>query len=294
LPSKLPVPSPAGDLPRRGEYVGPYRVHGEIGRGSLGVVYRAVDPQTRRWVALKLARPGARESEEELRAEARRTSRFRHRNVIRAYASGEYEGRPFLALELLDGEDLASRIDRIGRLPMAEVLAIAHDVARGLAALHRQGVVQRDLKPTNVRVTAAGRAKILDLGTPAAQRRRIPGGGFEYFGTPEYSAPEQCMCQERRIGPATDLYALGVMIYEMVAGRPPFDHARTTRVLREQVSGRAIPLADIRPTIPERLATLVEHLLEKEPAKRPRRAGGVALELSRIAAERGERMSRRG
>jgi serine/threonine-protein kinase len=269
--------------------VGPFRIFCEIGRGSLGVVYRAMDTSRRRWVAVKLARPGAYQSEDELRAEAALTTSMHHRNVIRAFASGEDHGRPFLALELLDGEDLACRIDRRGRLGLSETLGIARDVARGLAALHRRGIVHRDLKPTNIRIMASGRAKIIDLGTPAAARRRLPTGGFEYFGTPEYSAPEQCLCQEELIGPATDLYALGVLIYEMLSGRPPFDDPSTTRVLANQVRGRVIPLDSLSAELPMSLGVLVTRLLEKDVRRRPQRAGPVAVELDRI--ETGSRVS---
>jgi len=284
IPGSRPdEPHPDG-LPRRGDLVGPFRIFCEIGRGSLGVVYRAMDTGRRRWVAVKLARPDAYQSEEELRAEAVLTSSLHHRNVIRAFASGEDHGRPFLALELLDGEDLACRIDRRGKLDISETLGIARDIARGLAALHRRGIVHRDLKPTNIRIMASGRAKIIDLGTPAAARRRLPSGGFEYFGTPEYSAPEQCLCQEDRIGPATDLYALGVLIYEMLAGRPPFDDPSTTRVLRCQVKSRVVPLETVHSELPWRLGVLVARMLEKDVERRPQRASQVAVDLDRIRA----------
>lgn len=269
-------------LPNRGDLVGPYRIVDEIGRGSLGVVYRAMDTKAARMVAVKVPRPGAHEAEEELRSEARLTARFRHRNIVRTLGSGQHEGIPFLALELLDGEDLATRIDEGGALAIEEALRIGADVARGLSALHRIGVVHRDLKPTNVRLCDDGRAKILDLGTPGALRRRLPRGGFEYFGTPEYSAPEQCTCEEAKIGPATDLYALGILLYEMISGRPPFNDRRTTKVLRDQVNARVVPLEDLRADIPGGLADLLQRLLRKDPMLRPQRAGAVALELEKL------------
>lgn len=281
----LPQGSPHPDgLPRRGDRLGPFRIHSEIGRGSLGVVFRARDERHDRWVAVKVARPDAAYGEEELRAEARLATAFHHRNIVHAYETGECEGRLYLALELLDGEDLASLIDREGALPLPRTLELARDIACGLVVLHRRGIVHRDLKASNIRVTAEGRAKILDLGTPSAANRRLPGGRYEYFGTPEYSAPEQCACDERRIGPATDLYAFGILLYEMLAGRPPFCDRRTTRVLRMQVHDRPPPIATFCPAVPDRLVDLLARLLEKDPTARPQRAALAVVEIDRLRA----------
>jgi serine/threonine-protein kinase len=223
-----------------------------------------------------------RDAREELQEEARTTSRFHHRNICRCLGSGEVDGIVFMTLELLEGEDLGTHLDRVGSLEVDAALTVGADVARGLAALHRRGVIHRDLKPANIQVTPDGRAKILDLGTPAARRRRLRSGGFEYFGTPEYSAPEQCRCQEALVGPQTDLYALGILLYEMLSGRPPFSFPSTTRTLREQVRGRPVDLERLRDGLPYPLLRLIRRLLVKEIESRPRSARHVATQLERV------------
>jgi serine/threonine protein kinase/tetratricopeptide (TPR) repeat protein len=197
--------------------IGPYQLLHQIGEGGMGKVFAALDERLERTVALKLLiDDGATESRERFWREAKLAAQLNHPNICQVYDVGEEESQPYLAMELLDGEPLATRIAR-GPIEVGEALAIITDVLNGLAALHRQGIVHRDLKPTNIFLVSTG-AKLLDFGlarslAPTDVELTQPG---LLIGTPRYMAPEQWVAQP--VSPATDLFAASSILYEMLSG----------------------------------------------------------------------------
>lgn len=269
-----------------GAELGDYRVEALLGVGSVGSVYRAVQRSTGRGVALKLLRPevaAERKSARRFQREAEAVRLMAHPNVVRVIDSGVVDQVPFLAMELLRGPTLQAVLRDQGPLPPARAVTIAEQIALGLGEAHRRGLVHRDLKPGNVILVDEGgftRVKVLDFGlvgfVDEAASTRLTREGF-LLGTPAYMAPEQ-VGDARQVGPAADLYALGVVLYEMLSGRPPF-----TGSLRDVV------LAQIRETPPRlegfgRLGELVHALLDKAPERRPAGADEVAMSLGGLAA----------
>jgi CRP-like cAMP-binding protein len=256
---------------RPGAVVGRFELVRELGRGGFGVVWEAKDLQLRRDVAFKAIRrrSPSEPAGQRLLHEAAAAARLSHPNIVTLYDLGHGEYGPYLVLELLRGESLARRLGS-EPLPPAEVLPIASQVAAGLAHAHEHGVVHRDLKPANVFLCTSGQVKLLDLGIALAAGRRNPGGG-----TPHYMAPEQ-----RRGAPEderSDVFALGVLMYRMLAGKLPFGDAPAA------VLGEAPPLA-----VPgaSRLVKLVRRMLQVDPTARPRDAAAVLAELRAIEGGR--------
>jgi len=210
-----PEESPALPSLQPGQVIGRFELVRELGRGGFGVVWEALDRELKRKVAFKLVRPGKGSGgADQLQREAEVVARLSHPNLVTLYDVGRCEQGAYLILELLRGETLHARLDR-DPLPIAEAMAIAVDVARGLACAHAEGVVHRDLKPSNVFLTERSGAKILDFGLAHAfGRRRVSGG------TPAYMAPEQW--EESPEDERTDVFALGVMLHRMLSGEYPF------------------------------------------------------------------------
>jgi tetratricopeptide (TPR) repeat protein len=273
-----PAGTPADPL--AGRQISHFRILERIGGGGMGVVYRALDLELGREVALKFLHPRHEDASRDqirFRREAQAAAALDHPNIGTIYEVGEREGRGFIAMALYDGETLgrraAGRPDR--RLPAAEAAAIAGQLASALAAAHTAGVVHRDLKPENVMVLRDGRVKLLDFGLA----RRVDSPGITEqgvaVGTAAYMAPEQLRGEEA--GPAADLWALGVVLYEMLAGRHPFGGQRQGMmhsILHEDFH----PLREARPDAPPPLERIVARCLAKEPRERWS-AGEVLAEL---------------
>lgn len=290
---RLEPPQAAEELGR----LGPYRVLQLLGAGGMGVVFLAEDPQLRRRVALKIlkpalaARPGYRVR---FLREAQATAALEHPRIVPIYQVGEAGGSAFLAMQFLHGETLEARLDREGRLPVAEVLRLGREVAAGLAAAHDRGLVHRDIKPGNIFLeqdaehSLSPRVKILDFGLALA-----PAEGPNLtdpavvLGTPGYMAPEQAWGQG--VDARTDLYGLGMVLYQMAAGAPAFAGLDTAAWLSALSHGPRRPLREARPEMPVELSTLVERLLAPNPADRPRSAREVDATLDAIAVGRPRR-----
>jgi serine/threonine protein kinase len=221
--------------------VGPYRILRKLGEGGMGAVFVAHDPRLDREVALKVIRADTAQAGagERLLREARAAARVNHPNVCQIFDTGEEDGEPYLVMELLEGESLARRLDR-GALPPAEALGVAAQVLSGLAALHARGVVHRDLKPGNIFLASHG-VKVLDFGLakPATQGDRteieLTRSGV-VLGSPRYIAPEQW--EGQAASPASDLFALGAVLFEMLAGRPAFGGSTIAEVCCAVLTGR--------------------------------------------------------
>jgi non-specific serine/threonine protein kinase len=248
---------------------GRYRILHELGRGGMGVVYKAHDPKLDRFAALKFLPAGLRaddQAKSRFMAEARAASALDHPNICTIYDIGEAsDGRLFIAMAYYEGETLSERIDR-GPLPVEECVEVAIQVADGLERAHEAGIVHRDIKPANIVLTSRGHAKILDFGVA-----KLEGGSDELtqpgmiMGTPAYMAPEQLVGEDS--GPTADLWSLGVVLYEMLTARRPFVGDKAA-VLRAIVREHPASVASLRAEVPEALSDIVQKLLAKSPAER--------------------------
>jgi serine/threonine-protein kinase len=292
-PAGPPAPAPA---------VGPgrYEILGELGQGGMGVVYKARDPRLKRLVALKMVLGGAYAGRERLarfRAEAEAVARLRHGNIVQIYEVGEYAGGHYIALEFIEGDTLAQRLAQ-SPLPPREAAALVHTLAGAVHYAHEQGIVHRDLKPANILLAAPGFAaeagpqaaeltpKITDFGL--AKRLAEDGGRTQtgdVLGTPSYMAPEQADGRVRETGPATDVYALGAILYEALTGRPPFKAPSVVETLQQVRSQEPVPPRRLQPHVPRDLETICLKCLEKEAAKRYPSAAALAEDLRRFLGE---------
>jgi serine/threonine protein kinase len=264
-----------------------YEVLEELGRGGMGVVYKARQPALDRLVALKMIRGGALAGPGQVarfRAEALAVARLRHPLIVHIYDVGEQDGCPFLAIEFVDGGSLAERLNGTP-LPPDRAAELVSTLARATDYAHRQGIVHRDLKPANVLLTTDGTPKISDFGLAKRldEAAGLTGSG-ELLGTPSYMAPEQAGGKAAAVGPAADVYALGAILYECLTGRPPFK-AETALETLEQVRGRdPVSVRLLQPKVPRDLETICLKCLVKEPARRYPSGQALADDLSRFRA----------
>ncbi len=268
--------------------LGRYRIEEKLGEGGMATVYLARHALVDRLVAIKILNDNLSKDpklRERFRREARNASAIQHPHVIEIHDYGETEEDvPFLVMELLEGEPLSARIAR-GALPPDEAARIGLQVARGLARAHDLDVIHRDLKPDNIFLARSAEgeehAKILDFGIARSLHdERLTRAG-ELFGTPQYMAPERIA--DADAGPSADIYSLGVILYEMLSGAPPFQGDVLTALLLAHLNQAPEPLSRRAPGIPEELERLVMRLLAKKPEERPVDAHEVARELERFA-----------
>ena len=255
-----------------------YRIIGLIGHGGMGEVYRADDLKLGQPVALKFL-PQKLASEpafiERFYAEVRHARGVSHPNVCRVYDVGEIDGRHFLSMEYVDGEDLASLLRRIGRLPQDKAIEIARELCAGLAAAHDKGVLHRDLKPGNVMIDGRGRAKITDFGLAVAVDD--DKGGAEVSGTPAYMAPEQLAGRGSSV--QSDIYALGLVLYELFTGRKAFEAATLAEWRRKHAEEQPTSPSTVTPGFDPVVEGVILRCLEKDPKARPRSVAAVAAAL---------------
>ncbi len=278
-------PAAAGEI----GMLGRFRIKKELGRGGMGAVYLALDTRLERQIALKVMLPKAaanQSAKERFIREARSAARITHDNVIGILDADEIDGIPFIALPFLQGYPLDQYLKKKGNPSFAQVLKIGREMAMGLAAAHELGIVHRDIKPGNVWLEAPnGRVKILDFGLAKPQddensSRELTHSGA-IMGTPAYMAPEQAAghkCDHR-----ADLYSLGTVLYRLVAGRTPFEHASGMMGLLTALAIEAPQRVEsLNPSVPPALAELIHQLLEKNRDLRPQSAKEVAERLIAI------------
>jgi tetratricopeptide (TPR) repeat protein/predicted Ser/Thr protein kinase len=264
---------------------GDYELLGELGRGGMGVVYKARQTKLDRLVALKVIRAGEHSSAEERRRfdrEARAVARLHHPHVVQVYDLGEADGRPFFAMEYVEGTSLARRLDGTP-WPADRAAALVEASARAIHYAHGQGIVHRDLKPANILLTADGQPRITDFGL--AKWLDGPGKGSETgqaLGTPSYMAPEQAGGNGRPVGPPADVYALGTVLYELLTGRPPFRAATALETAVQVLKDEPVRPGRLRPGLPKDLETVCLKCLEKDPPKRFASAEALADDLRRF------------
>ena len=249
-----------------------YQVDAEIGRGGMAVVYRAMDTKLRRAVALKVLPPELAFREEVKRRflrEAQMAAQLSHPHIVPIYAVDESSGLVYFAMGLVDGDPLSKLLFSEPRPPIATVRRVLREVADALQYAHSQGVVHRDIKPDNILIeSATGRAVVTDFGIARAAQgdTRLTGTGIA-VGTPAYMSPEQAL-GEREVDGRADIYALGIVGYQMLAGELPFQAANTPSMLMKHLSEPPRPLLDLRPDLPASLASAIERALLKAPADR--------------------------
>jgi WD40 repeat protein/tetratricopeptide (TPR) repeat protein len=293
-----------------------YEILGELGRGAMGVVYKARQLSLNRVVALKVVRKGELAGSEELLrflAEAEVVARFQHPNIVQLFESGRHNGLPFFTLEHIDGGSLASRI-RETPLPPREAARIVEALAHGVQYAHQYGIVHRDLKPGNVLLAPASGG-----GGGTASLSTTPGGGGDapprpeaganwtpkitdfglakrvqagpgltqtgvVLGTPSYMAPEQARGDNRNVGPVADVYALGAVLYECLTGRPPFKGPTSVDTLLQVLNDEPVPPTQLQPRTPRDLETICLRCLQKDPNRRYASAADLAEDLRRYQA----------
>ncbi|WP_243288372.1 serine/threonine-protein kinase [Geothrix terrae] len=262
--------------------VGPYRVGPLLGRGGFSSTYLAWHQETGQEVALKLPHPHRLDDSEfqlRFRREAQLGAQLDHPNLVRILDPGPPEGVPYLAMEYIPGPTLDQRLKEGGPLPIEEARAIALDVARAMAYAHGRGVVHRDLKPGNILLTGAG-ARVMDLGIARVMDAATVTTTYAFLGTPLYAAPEAQL--KTHVGPAADRYSLGVILFHMLAGAPPFQGETPFEILDRHRTAQPPDLRSLRPEVPPVLARLVARLLDKEPDQRPDDEEVVNLLMGRI------------
>jgi eukaryotic-like serine/threonine-protein kinase len=267
-----------------------YRIERRLAQGGMGVVYRARQTSLNRWVAIKMILAGDHADDNErkrFRTEAMAVGQLQHPNIVTIHEVSEHQGKPFLALEFVEGGSLAEKIRR--EPPTARQAAdLTETLARAMQIVHEQGIVHRDLKPANILLTAAGVPKITDFGLAkqfeagAAASGQTKSGSV--LGTPSYMAPEQAAGKIREIGPLADVYALGAILYEMLTGRPPFRAESTAATLLEVIQKDPVPPRRLQPRIHRDLETICLKALAKEPAARYASSLALAEDLARFNA----------
>jgi serine/threonine protein kinase len=259
-----------------------FSVFGEIGRGGMAVVYRAQQHHLDRPVAIKVLRKDAPpDLRERFRIEVEALGRLRHSNIAQAFAAGESGGRPYLAVEFLDGGNLADKLRR-GPLPPTAAATLTEALARAAHYAHENGVVHRDLKPANIIFAADGTPKIADFGLA---RQSLAGLGTrtgDLLGTPSYMAPEQAAGRSHQSGPAGDVYSLGAVLYESLTGRPPFRGESLVETIEQVQSQPVTPPRQIVPNVPADLEAICLKCLAKQPAARYFTAGLLADDVRRF------------
>ncbi len=255
---------------------GRYELLGILGGGGFATVYRALDPALGREVALKALLPHLAADQvirQRFLGEARAIAGLHHPNIVTVYDVGEADGRPFFAMELIAGDTLAAALTASGRFEPARAVEVLSSLCGAVDALHAAGLVHRDIKPANVMIEPGGYVVLMDFGIARSQGGSSYTQAGDSIGTPRYMAPEQVRGVE--VGPAADVYALGVLAYELLSGKPPFV-GDTASVLHAQVYEPPPPLRDARPGLPEGVYTAIDAALAKSPAGRPASPGAFA------------------
>ena len=261
-----------------------YEILGELGRGGMGVVYKARQLALKRVVALMMVLDGAHAGAARLarfRAEAEAVAKLQHPNIVQVYEVGEVGGRPYFSLEFVEGGSLDRKVKGT-TLPPREAAALVEKMARAMHVVHQQGIVHRDLKPANVLLTADGTPKITDFGLAkdlgSASGQTASGA---VMGTPSYMAPEQAGGKAEEIGPLSDVYALGAILYELLVGRPPYKGATVMETLLQVTRDEPVAPSLLVAKVPAELETICLKCLEKAPRKRYESAEHLAMELRR-------------
>ncbi|AMV36647.1 serine/threonine-protein kinase [Planctomyces sp. SH-PL62] len=269
--------------PVQGQRLGKYELIDELARGGMGVVYKARDTALNRVVAIKMILSGAMATEaerERFRREAALAAKLDHPNVVPIYEVGEQDGFLYFTMRLVEGGSLAGRLDRYREDPMA-LADLIEVLARAVQYANEQGFIHCDLKPSNILIDRDGVPQITDFGLArqASRDDSITASGA-VLGTPSYMAPEQASGEREAIGPATDVHGLGAILYELLAGRPPFRMATTMETVMQAIYCDPIPPRELRPQVPRELEHICLKCLEKSPKDRYPTAEALSADLA--------------
>jgi hypothetical protein len=273
-------------VPPQPERIGKYEILCQLGRGGMGTVFKARDPVLDRVIALKtmaadaLAEAGMRER---FLREARSAARLQHPNIVTVYEFGEVGGAPFISMEYLEGENLAAVIDRKSSLDLGGKLGVVSKLCDGLGYAHQHGVIHRDVKPTNVIILPGGGLKIVDFGIAWLEGGTLATKTGQLLGTPSYMAPEQFAGVP--IDHRVDIWAVGVILYELLSGRRPFDAGTVPSLIYQIVHASPAPIDRSALHLPDRLVAIVERALAKEPRERFQDLETMAATLRSVQAE---------
>ena len=289
LPEEISVPhtetlqTPTRELTRGSTFAGRYEVIEELGKGGMGNVYKVFDKKIKEKVALKLLKPEIADDKktiERFSNELKFARKISHRNVCRMYDLNEEEGTHYITMEYVPGEDLKSMIGMIGQLNTGKTVFIAKQVCEGLAEAHRLGVVHRDLKPQNIMIDREGNARIMDFGIARSLKAKGITAAGVMIGTPEYMSPEQAEVKE--VDQRSDIYSLGVILYEMVTGRVPFEGETPLSIAMKHKSEIPKDPKEFNAQVPSDLSRVILRCMEKDKEKRYQSAEEILSELSKI------------
>jgi serine/threonine protein kinase len=270
-----------------GHRLGPYRIEARLGQGGMGIVFRARRDGDGRTVALKVLRDELSADDafrRRLAREARAAAEVDHPNLAPVLEAGEADGRVYLAIRYVDGRSLAGRLRADGPLPLADLVRLAAEVGAGLDALHDRGIVHRDVKPANILLGSDGVAVLGDFGLAKGRAYTVLTRPGQVLGTLDYLAPE--LIRGEPAGPLSDLYALGCVLFECVAGAPPFAGRGVLRVGMAHLEEEPGDPGAGRPDVPPAVSWTVRQALAKDPARRPTNAAALARMLRLAAADR--------
>ena len=277
---------PKEELTTGSTFAGRYQIIEELGRGGMGSVYKVLDNELKESTALKLLKPEIATDEktiERFRNELKSARKISHKNVCRMYHLGKKENTYYITMEYVAGEDLKSLMKKIGQLPVAKAISITKQVCEGLAEAHKLGIVHRDLKPQNIMIDKEGNALIMDFGIARSlETKGITGAGV-MIGTPEYMSPEQV--EGKETDQRSDIYSLGVILYEMVTGRAPFEGDTTLSIAMKHKNEIPINPKEFNALVSEDLSQLILRCMEKNKERRFQEANELFSELSKIGIE---------
>ena len=275
--------TPVRELSTGSTFAARYQVIEELGHGGMGRVYKVFDTDIKEKIALKLLRPEIaldKETVERFSNELKLARKISQRNVCRMFDLGKAEGTTFITMEFVPGEDLKKFIRKTGQLGAGRTVSIAKQICEGLAEAHHLGVVHRDLKPQNIMVDEDGNARIMDFGIARSLRGKGITGAGVMIGTPEYMSPEQV--EGKDVDQRSDIYSLGVILFEMVTGHVPFEGDTPFTIGMKHKSERPRNPRELNSQLPEDLSRVILRCLEKDKVKRYQTAEELRTDLEKV------------